>query len=308
MKDKFLREIEYLRLSVTDRCNLRCKYCMPRDGIEKKDKSFILSSDEIYEIVSAAASLGISKVRLTGGEPLVRRDIIEICQKIKGIQGISELVMTTNGTMLKEFSKDLKEVGVDRLNISLDTLDSHKYADITRGGNIFDVFDGIRAAYENGFVNTKINVVLQRGFNDDETRNFLLIARENKIEVRFIEIMPIGFADGGYISAESIITGDMQYIGVQGVARIFREKEALGTVGIVSPMSRKFCEDCNRIRVTADGKLKPCLCSEDEILIKGLRGEDLVREIKRGILLKPQSHHMDNTRAETKRGMSQIGG
>lgn len=314
MEDKFRRNITYLRLSLTDRCNLRCIYCMPERGIEKLSHRQIISVEEIIEITSAAAKCGITKVRLTGGEPLVHKGIIDICRGISSIPGIKELCLTTNGVMLDRFAEDLKEAGVDRLNISVDTLDENKYRSITRIGTLETVFRGIEAAEKAGFKNIKLNTVLMGGVNDDEIGDFVNLTVEKPWEVRFIELMPMGecinWPRERFISVGEVIKRcpGLKSLDTSGVAHRYRLDGAKGTVGIISPVSHSFCGECNRIRVTSEGRLKPCLHSGDEINLRGLHGEELEERIMSGISLKPMQHTLLSYKSLSHRNMNQIGG
>lgn len=303
-----------MRLSVTDLCNFRCVYCMPEDGVEKRRHCEILSVEEIEEIVRAAVKCGIRKVRVTGGEPLVRRGIVEICRRIAAIPEVEELCMTTNGTLLKKFARPLREAGVDRLNISLDTLDPEKYGMITRGGRLAETLAGIDAAVEAGFENIKINAVLIGGVNDSEIRKLLELTYKN-VNVRFIELMPIGECAGWsherFISNSKVLEAapELREVGSSGVAKLYRLPGGSGTVGLISPISSHFCPTCNRIRVTADGKLKPCLHSADEVNLRGLHGQELIDTIKNAVAIKPRRHHLDETeKSGSARNMNAIGG
>jgi GTP 3',8-cyclase len=315
MKDDFGRDIYYLRLSVTDLCNLRCVYCMPEEGVEKRCHSDILSVEEIEEIVRASVACGIRKVRVTGGEPLVRKGIIEICRRLTAIPEIQELCITTNGTLLPQFAVPLREAGVKRLNISLDTLDSEKYKMITRTGSLKDALGGIDAALEAGFENIKINAVLMGGVNDAEIPALLELTRKDNINVRFIELMPIGecaeWSHERFISNSKVLemVPELYEVGSSGVAKLYRLPGGIGTVGLISPISAHFCPSCNRIRITADGKLKPCLHSKEEVNLRGLHGRELVDTIRASVRLKPQQHHLDeNTQSGAARNMNAIGG
>lgn len=315
MKDEFGRDIYYLRLSVTDLCNLRCVYCMPEDGIEKRCHSDILSVEEIEEIVRASVACGIRKVRVTGGEPLVRNGIIDICRRISAIPGVEELCITTNGTLLPQYAKPLKEAGVKRLNISLDTLNDEKYKMITRNGDLKDILSGIHAALDAGFESIKINAVLIGGVNDNEIPALLDLTRRNNINVRFIELMPIGecadWSHERFISNSKVLEAAPELIeaGSAGVAKLYRLPGGIGTVGLISPISSHFCPTCNRIRVTADGKLKPCLHSSDEVNLRGLHGQELIDTIKNAVRIKPSRHHLDeNAASDSQRNMNAIGG
>lgn len=312
MQDRYARNITYLRLSVTDLCSLRCRYCMPEDGIPKRDHRDVCSVEELVEIARAAVDCGVRKIRLTGGEPLVRRGILEICREIAAIPGMEELCLTTNGLALPQLAGPLKEAGVDRLNISLDTLRPDRYAYITRVGRLEEAFRGLKAAAEAGFTGTKLNVVLMKGFNDDEIPDFLDLSCRYPVEVRFIELMPIGEGrNAQFLPAEAVLESNpyLRPLEGSGVARRYRSPGGRGTVGLIEPMSHRFCGECDRIRVTADGKLKPCLHSDQEIPLRGLHGEELRQAMRDGIAAKPQRHHMNETgRSEAGRNMHQIGG
>ena len=315
MNDRFGRDIYYLRLSVTDLCNLRCVYCMPEEGVEKRRHSEILSVEEIEEIVRASAECGIRKVRVTGGEPLVRRGIVDICRRISAIPGVEELDMTTNGVLLPKLAVELKKAGVKRLNISLDTLNPDKYKHITRCGNLDEALRGIDAAFEAGYDMIKINTVLIGGVNDDEIPAFVNMTRDKNIHVRFIELMPIGesaeWSHERFISNSCVLEKipQLEKAGSSGVAQLYRLPGAPGTVGLISPISSHFCPTCNRIRITADGKLKPCLHSADEVDLRGLHGEALVDTISQAIGAKPLRHLLDeNDKSFSQRNMNAIGG
>ena len=317
MKDCFGREINYMRISVTDLCNLRCEYCMPEEGTKKLKHSDILSFEETVDIVRAAAELGINKIRITGGEPLVKPDIVDLCQKISSVPGINEVSMTTNGVLLDKMAKDLKAAGINRINISLDTLDPQKYKRITRIGELSDALTGIKAAEAAGMYPIKINTVLIGGFNDDEIEEFVELTRERDIEQRFIELMPIGegaqFPDEAYISADIVLQRVCELEPCSedgGVARLYKLPNGEGKVGLITPVSNHFCHDCNRIRLTADGKIKPCLLSAQEVSIKGLDKEDLKLAIMHAIYDKPIQHEALSSAFPSKAGrkMNQIGG
>lgn len=314
MTDRYQRKIEYLRLSVTDLCNFRCRYCMEKDGVMKKSHSEILSIEELTEIARCCYELGVKKIRLTGGEPLLRRGVITLCRNIKSIDKNIELVVTTNGSMLKETAHELKDAGVDRLNISLDTLNFEKFREITRGGDLNDVLKGIEAAERAGFQNTKINTVLIGGFNDDEIPDLAQLAKDKEFSERFIELMPMGVTAAWdkrrFVSSDAVmnILENAEKVSDDGAAQIYRIPGYKGTIGLISPLSHLFCDRCDKIRVTADGKLKPCLHSDDEINLRGLHGEELKNAIIFGVNNKPQRHHLDTFLSDTKRYMNQIGG
>ena len=315
MKDAFDRDITYLRISITDLCNLRCLYCMP-DGVCRKRHEDILSFEEITEIAAAAASLGVKKLRVTGGEPLVRRGCAELCAMLAAIDGIEELVLTTNGTLLPRYAGALRHAGVRRVNISLDTLDPAKYSRITGGmGRLDDAVAGIRAAQDAGFAPLKINVVLIGSFNDDEIPAFAELTRRQPIELRFIELMPMGgrFGPEAYIPVGTVLERVPALTPLPddgGVARLYRLPDGQGRVGLISPISRHFCASCNRLRLTSEGHIKPCLHSDRELPLRGLHGDALTEALRAAIAAKPAMHgaldadHM----SAAGRGMYTIGG
>lgn len=313
MKDRFGRDITYLRISVTDLCNLRCKYCMPESGVESLCHSDILSIEEIVEIVKVTSKNGIKKIRLTGGEPLVRRGFINLCKQISEINEIEDIAITTNGVYLKEMADELFENKVRRINFSLDTLIKEKYNDITRRNDFDKTMESLFYAIKKGF-KVKINVVLIGGFNDDEIEDFVNLANDYDLEVRFIELMQIGetanWSKDKFVSNKIVLekVPELEFDGVSGVAKIYKIKGQKGRIGLISPISCSFCEDCNRIRLTSDGKLKPCLHSKDEINLKGLSGEELEEVFKRGIFEKPEKHHLEDGKSESARDMNKIGG
>ena len=313
MKDRFGRNITYLRISVTDLCNLRCKYCMPESGVKSLCHSDILSIEEIVEIVKVASKNGIKKIRLTGGEPLVRRGFINLCKQISKIDEIEDIAITTNGVYLKDMADELFENKVRRINFSLDTLIKEKYNDITRRNDFDKTMESLFYAIKKGF-KVKINVVLIGGFNDDEIQDFVNLANDYDLEVRFIELMQIGetanWSKDKFVSNKIVLekVPELEFDGVSGVAKIYKIKGQKGRIGLISPISCSFCEDCNRIRLTSDGKLKPCLHSRDEINLKGLSGEELEEVFKRGIYEKPEKHHLEDGKSESARDMNKIGG
>lgn len=314
MQDAYGRQIDYLRLSVTDLCNFRCQYCMPPEGVEKRDHREILSVEECAEIAGAAARCGVGKIRLTGGEPLVRRGILDICRRLRALPGLEELCLTTNGSLLPQLAGPLREAGLDRLNISLDTLRPERFSRLTRLGRLEDALSGIRAAEEAGFSGLKLDTVLIGGFNDDEIGDFLQLTLDHPWEVRFIELMPMGpcaaWDKGRFLSGETVLERypALRPLESQGVARRYRLPGARGTVGLISPISHDFCGSCRRIRVTADGQLKSCLHSREEIPLRGLHGAALEEAIRRGIAQKPEKHRLALGSSDTPRNMNQIGG
>lgn len=314
MKDSCQRTIDYLRLSVTDLCNYRCQYCMPERGVEKKPHSGILSVEECVEIGEAAVRCGIKKIRLTGGEPLVRRGILEICRGLSGLEGLEELCMTTNGSLLRELAAPLRQAGLQRLNISLDTLRPDRFAALTRRGSLSDVRAGIAAAEAAGFSDLKFDTVLIGGVNDDEIADLVALTQEHPWEVRFIELMPMGectcWDKQCFLSSDRVleVCPGLRPIAPHGVARRYQIPGWKGTVGLIEPMSHRFCATCNRVRITADGFLKGCLHSREEIPLRGLHGAALESAIRRGIARKPEHHHLDRESSRTPRRMHEIGG
>ncbi len=315
MRDRQGRPIEYLRLSVTDRCNCRCTYCMPAGGVPMLRHEDVCSFEELARIVEACCQLGVRKVRVTGGEPLVRRDLPELIRMLRTIPGLEELALTTNATLLAPLAGELAAAGLDRVNVSLDSLRPERYAKITRGGRLADALAGIRAAREAGLMPIKLNCVLMGGVNDDEVADVAGLAREEPVDVRFIELMPIGEAArwprGSFVPAERVLEAvpELSPAGVDGVAELFSAPGWVGRVGLIRPMSHRFCSGCTRIRVTADGRLKPCLHSADEVPLRGLSGDALRAAILEGISRKPEHHGMDGGRAsESARAMNEIGG
>ena len=320
--DSFGRSINYLRISVTDRCNLRCLYCMPPEGVPQMPHSEILSYEEVRTVVRAAAELGINRIRLTGGEPLVRAELPKLIKMLSQIEGIEELSLTTNGTFLKKYALEFKQAGLSRVNVSLDTLKADKFRYITRLGALEDVLEGIEAAKGAGFEPVKINTVIMRGINDDEILDFARMTYKEGCHVRFIELMPFkGAADFvpsielrqhisllGKLELCASITGN-------GPAIYYRLTGAKGTIGFISPLTEtSFCSRCNRMRLTPDGKLRPCLLGEDEIDLKTpLRNNASMEELKNLILKavasKPERHPLEGGNIRpVNRKMSQIGG
>lgn len=318
MKDSFGRNINYLRISVTDLCNLRCKYCMPEKGICKVEHKDVLSLEEIYEVARVFVSLGVNKIRLTGGEPLTRKGIVGLVEKLGKLDGLKDLAMTTNGILLKKYAKELKSAGLNRVNISLDTLDEEKYSHITRGGSIKDVLEGIEAAKSVGLTPIKINTVLIGGFNVNEIEDFVNLTKTEEIDVRFIELMPVGeaskWAEENFISNEVILDKvnaleKVERLDPSSPAVYYKLPGAKGRVGIINPISCKFCDYCNRVRLTSQGKLKLCLHSNEEIDLKDKlrQGEDIEKIILSSIKEKPESHHLEDGQYITD-SMYQIGG
>lgn len=332
LKDNYQRSIDYLRVSITDRCNLRCIYCMPSGGLIPIEHKEILTYEEIIRVISISSKIGVRKIRITGGEPLVRRNVVYLIESIKNIDGIEDLSLTTNGILLSRYAEELKHAGLDRVNVSLDTLNPERYRMITRGGDLDFVLKGIEAIERVGLNPIKINMVPIRGINSDEIKDFAKLTLKSPYQVRFIEYMPFGseemWSTEKFISTEeikSIVESiDTLYpvkMKKSGPARYFRLENGLGVIGFISPISNHFCDECNRLRLTADGKLRPCLFSETEIDLKpALRGgasdDEIKRLLKLSIEIKPEGHNIDpeklalmiKNREFCRRPMSRIGG
>lgn len=324
MKDQYGRTIDYMRISITDRCNLRCRYCMP-DGVELVSMGEILTYEEIERICRAAALEGIQKLKITGGEPLVRKGCIDLVKRLKAIPGIEQVTLTTNGVILGEYAEELAEAGLDGVNISLDSLDAGRYEWITGRDELDRVLKGIKQALEKG-LKTKINVVLQKGKNEMEWESLAELSKEEPLDVRFIEMMPIGYGKSFHPVYNEEILGMLQEkyprlvpderVHGNGPAQYYKIPGFCGSIGFISAIHGKFCADCNRIRLTSQGELKPCLCYGESYDLRGaLRGgcaENLngIREIIReAVTRKPKQHCFEQLQniTEEKR-MVQIGG
>ena len=317
MIDRLGRNITYMRLSVTELCNLRCRYCMPEEGVCKKSHFDMLTEDEMVTAVEAAAALGITKLRITGGEPLVKKNIVSICRRAAAVDGIQEVCLTTNGVLLPQLAKPLKEAGVKRLNMSLDTLDPSKYAYITRIGTLENFREGFHAALDAGFEKVKINAVLIGGFNDNEIVPLAELTKHYPVDVRFIEMMPMydsgDFDQNAFVPNSRVLEVLPEAEAVShdgGVAKLYRLPGAKGNIGLISPVNAHFCGECNRIRLTADGKVKPCLHSADEYSLKGLTFDGMKQVLEEAIWNKPAWHgDLDALhRSQAGRNMNQIGG
>ena len=306
--DSFERPIEYLRVSVTDRCNLRCVYCMPEEGVKFIPHSSILRYEEIVRIVRVAVGMGMTHIRLTGGEPLVRADIVELVRQLAAIPGLDDLSMTTNGILLERYAEPLAEAGLKRVNLSLDTLRPDRFRRITRLGTLEKVLRGREAALKAGLKPVKINVVVVRGLNDDEVVDLARLSLEEDWHIRFIEVMPLGggvhWAGDGVVSMQEVRRkivaelGELEAVrGPWGVgpARYYRLPGAKGTLGFISPVSDHFCFRCNRLRLTSDGKILPCLLSNKYVdlrgpLRQGISDEELRDIFLHAIRIKPLEH------------------
>lgn len=324
VSDSFDRPINYLRISVTDRCNLRCSYCMPLEGIETLSHDDILRYEEILDVAKAAAEVGISKVRLTGGEPLVRAGLSSLIKMLAEVKGIDDLSVTTNGILLDQLATELKEAGLNRVNISLDSLVPEKFEQITRMGKLVNVLRGIASAKAAGLSPIKINMVVMRGINDNEIVDFARKTLDDGWHVRFIEFMPVGedqqegrerFISIPEIAERIESLGHLEphKLDGNGPAKYFRLPGASGTIGFISPVSEHFCFQCNRLRLTADGKLRPCLLSDDELdlrepLRQGASTDDLKKLIRQAIDSKPECHNLKTGTTAKNRNMCQIGG
>lgn len=328
--DRFGREHDYLRISVTDQCNLRCVYCMPEEGLEFLPGDKLMRAEEIVKIVRTAAKLGIRKLRITGGEPLVRKDIVDIVAGVAAVPGIEDVAMTTNGLLLAAKAEALRRAGLTRVNISLDTLDASKFRLIARRGDLRKVMEGIEAAGAAGFSPIKLNCVLLKGMNDGEIEAFLRMSYEQPLHVRFIEYMPIGHDDEGwrsmYLSLDRVrevaaalpwAAERLSDVKGNGPSEDWRFAGGRGSFGLIHPVSDRFCAQCNRLRLTAEGHLKPCLYWVDELNLRPWVDDEaeLERLFLRALDIKPENHEMAarlsfeaQSHVPTSRRMSQIGG
>jgi len=323
--DSFGRKINYLRLSVTDLCNLRCRYCTPGERFSASNQEGILGYEDLYRVACASVSLGMEKIRVTGGEPLCRQGVVGFLEKLAGIQGLKRLVVTTNGILLSRMARALRAAGVESLNISLDSLRPEVFSRITQGGDVRSVLNGVAAAEKAGFPYIKINVVVMRGVNDEEIHDFARMTVEKPYKVRFIEYMPT-LADAGWrsfvVPGEKILEDLSRRYALRSVAREeltgpaqeYRIDGAAGTIGIITPISCHFCRDCNRIRVTAKGIAKSCLFESSGVDLKTFLGEaydpEALKEVLRGVVfVKPEKHGLsDGVTNHLPFFMSQVGG
>lgn len=327
LKDPFQRVINYMRISVTDKCNLRCMYCMPEEGMEWLTREEILSYEEIAKIAASAAPLGLERVRITGGEPLVRRELWKLVEMIAAIPGIKDISLSTNGVLLAEQAPRLKAAGLKRVNISLDTLNPKRFARVVRRDKFHEVMEGLEAADALGLHPIKINTVVMRGINDDELEDLARLAIEREWHIRFIEVMPlqgnIEYEPSWHISADEILEklrridslGPCEGPTGNGPARYYRFPNGKGTVGVITPLSHNFCSRCNRIRLTADGQLRLCLYGDDQVdlrtsLRNGASLEELGKVIWESVrFFKPERHYLDIGKTSSVLiALSQVGG
>ncbi len=326
LEDQFKRPITYLRISVTDRCNLRCVYCMPEAGLPSIPKGGVLSFEEIVRVVEAGASVGLRSVRLTGGEPLVRSDLPKLVAMLAAIRGIDDIALSTNGILLADKMEELVAAGLRRVNVSLDTLREDRFAAIARRPGLTRVLRGIDAAIDAGFEPVKLNCVVMRGRNDDELGDFAALTRERAVFVRFIELMPVEqnleLQRAAYVSCEEMLArvGIIEELvpvdgpGGNGPARYFAFPGARGAIGVISPLSHDYCGTCNRVRLSADGRLRLCLFGDYEIDLRtplraGASPDELVELFRGGMLIKPERHHLRlGEQSSRMRAFSEIGG
>lgn len=315
MKDSFEREINYLRISVTDFCNFRCRYCMPEEGVPAKRRDEILTLEEIYAIARLFVQLGVSKIRLTGGEPLLRPGLEGLVYSLSRLEPLKDLAMTTNASLLKDRAHKLKQAGLSRVNISLDSLNPDVFRKLTQA-ELAPVLEGIEAALESG-LRVKINTVLLRGINEGELADLAAMSRKYPVDVRFIELMPLGenckFYDEHFLSCERVLEKlDLikeEHQERSSPATLYRYVQGRGKVGLIRPLSCNFCAECNRLRLSSDGKLRPCLHSDAYVDLRGplRRGEDLVPYVMKALEQKPLSHRLDEGE-RAKEPMHRIGG
>jgi len=326
LADQFNRPITYLRVSVTDRCNLRCVYCMPEGGLPWIAKGDVLSFDEIVAIVRAAGSIGVRSIRLTGGEPLLRRGLPELVEKIAALPGIDDIALSTNALLLADQIDALRAAGLGRVNISLDTLRPERFFAIARRPGLDRVLAGIDAAFAAGLGPIKLNCVVMRGQNDDELSAFAELTRERRLFVRFIEVMPVldnvTLQRDAYLSAADMLdriraSGTLVPVAGpagNGPARYFAFPGAAGALGVISPLSHDYCETCNRVRLSADGRLRLCLFGDNDIdlrtpLREGASSAELTAIFRAAMYIKPERHHLDLGKpASAMRALSEIGG
>jgi len=326
-RDRFEREIDYLRISVTDRCNLRCTYCMPLDGPVLAPEPEVLTAEEIALVVRAAVSVGFRKFRLTGGEPLLRADILDIVRSVARTDGVRDIALTTNGILLDRLARPLREAGLKRVNVHVDTLDAEKLPRLMRWGSLEQIQRGIDAAVDAGLGPIKLNVVVVRGENDDDVVRLARLTLEKDWHVRFIELMPLGPGECARVAREQFVSNQTVKARIErelgrltpvpghrsDESRNWRLEGAPGIVGFISPVSEPYCGTCNRMRLTADGKFHLCLLNDDELdvkaAIRGGGGEAAVRDILlTAVREKPTGHHLDQGVSTSSRRMHALGG
>jgi cyclic pyranopterin phosphate synthase len=324
MKDQFGRSIEYLRISITDRCNFRCRYCMPLEGLPWLPKDEILSYEEITEVVRQLAPLGLRRLRITGGEPTIRPELDTLVRQLRSVPGIEDIALSTNGVKLPEMAVALKRAGLDRVNLSADSLRADRIVSIARRDLGFDPVKAAEAAERGGLTPVKINVVVMRGVNDDEIGDFARLTVANPWHVRFIELMPVGelrdLEFDHVVPSDEVLKRAGEAIGDltaaagpargNGPAKYFRAAGAAGTIGVITPMTHTYCGDCNRVRLTADGRLRTCLYGDHEVNLRDplRRGEPLAPLFVRALAEKPKEHELLQMKVGGLRALSQIGG
>lgn len=323
LKDQFGRSIEYLRISVTDRCNFRCLYCMPAEGLPWLPKAEILSYEEIGEVVRQLAPLGLRRIRITGGEPTIRPNLEELIRLLRSVPEIEDIALSTNGARLPELAPRLRAAGLDRLNMSADSLRQERIASIARRNIAFDPVAAALAAERAGIDPIKINVVVMRGINDDEVEDFARLTIDHPWHVRFIELMPVGEMSGltwdhivpsdevlTRVSSVGALDSDTGPARGNGPAKYYRLSGARGTVGVITPMTHTYCASCNRVRLTADGRLRTCLFGDHEVLLRDAlrRGEPLESLFRRALAEKPKEHALLQMKVGGLRALSQVGG
>ena len=323
MLDQFGRRIEYLRISITDRCNFRCQYCMPVEGLPWLPKQDILRYEEITAIVQQLAPLGLKRLRITGGEPTIRPELASLVRQLKAIEGIEDIALSTNGVKLPQMATGLAEAGLDRVNISADSLRPDRVARIARRDLGFDLVTAAKAAEDAGIGPIKINVVVMRGINDDEVADFARLTLEHPWHVRFIELMPVGELrelTWDHVVPSAEVLAEVQRVGTllpdsgpargNGPAVYHRFADAPGTIGVITPMTHTYCSTCNRVRLTADGRLRTCLFGDHEVPLRDAlrRGEPLEPLFVKALAEKPKEHDLLQMRVGGLRALSEVGG
>jgi cyclic pyranopterin phosphate synthase len=324
MKDGFGRSIEYLRISVTDRCNFRCVYCMPEHGLDWIQRDDVLTASEIHAVVTQLVPMGLRRIRITGGEPTLRRDLCDVVSRIHTVEGVEDIALSTNGVKLEAMAGELRAAGVVRVNISVDSLRPGRIASIARRDLKLDPLRVIRAAIDAGFAPVKINTVVVRGVNDDEVADLARLTMDHPVHVRFIELMPVGdLSDSGFehvVPSEEVLALASVSMGTlvpdigpalgNGPARYYRAPGAEGTIGVITPMTHSYCASCNRMRLTADGRLRTCLFGDHEVDLRTplRRGDSLVPLVERALEEKPKEHALLQLRTGGLRALSQTGG